>query len=112
MPDTPADLRRRQILDEIASLGYCLPGSVVDRTSRCGNPNCRCHTDPDHRHGPYRSWTRKVAGKTVTRNLSDDQLQRYQPWFDNDRRLKALVSELEELSITEFDHAERQHPKS
>ncbi len=112
MPDTPADQRRRQILDEIASLGYCLPGSVVDRTSRCGNPNCRCHTDPAHRHGPYRSWTRKVAGKTVTRNLSDDQLQRYQDWFDNDRRLKALVTELEELSITIVDQAEGWNTKS
>jgi hypothetical protein len=112
MPDTPAERRRRQILDEIASLGYCLPGSVVDRTSRCGNPNCRCHSDPQHRHGPYRSWTRKVAGKTVTRNLSNDQLQRYQHWFDNDRRLKALVNELEELSITLVDQAEGWTTKS
>lgn len=112
MPDTPADQRRRQILDEIASLGYCLPGSIVDRTSRCGNPNCRCHSDAAHRHGPYRSWTRKVAGKTVTRNLSDNQLQRYQDWFDNDRRLKALVTELEELSITIADQAEGWNTKS
>ena len=112
MPDTPAERRRRQILDQIASLGYCLPGSVVDRTSRCGNPNCRCHTDPDYRHGPYRSWTRKVAGKTVTRNLSDDQLQRYQGWFDNDRRLKTLVAELEQLSVTLVDQAEGWTTKS
>jgi hypothetical protein len=112
MPDTPAERRRRDILDQIASLGYCLPGSVVDRTSRCGNPNCRCHTDPAHRHGPYRSWTRKVAGTTVTRNLSDHQLQRYQAWFDNDRRLKALVAELEELSITVVDQAEGWTTKS
>lgn len=112
MPDTPADERRRQILDEIASLGYCLPGSVVDRTSRCGNPNCRCHTDPEYRHGPYRSWTRKVAGRTVTRNFSDNQLQRYQDWFDNDRRLKALVTELEELSINVVDQTEGWTPKS
>ena len=112
MPDTPAERRRRQILDQIASLGYCLPGSVVDRTSRCGNPNCRCHTDPAFLHGPYRSWTRKVAGKTVTRNLSDDQLQRYQGWFDNDRRLKTLVAELEQLSVTLVDQAEGWTTKS
>jgi hypothetical protein len=112
MPDTPAEQRRRQILDEIASLGYCLPGSIVERTSRCGNPNCRCHTDPAYRHGPYRSWTRKVAGKTVTRNLNDDQLRRYQDWFDNDRRLKTLVTELEELSITIADQAEGWPTKS
>src|SRR5580658_840302 len=103
MPDPAAERRRQQILHEITQLGFCLPGSVVDRTSRCGNPNCRCHTDPAHRHGPYRSWTRKVAGKTVTRNLSDAQLQRYQDWFANDRRLKTLVSELEQLSVTVVD---------
>jgi len=103
---TPADRRRQQILAEIAALGFCLPGSVVDRISRCGNPNCRCQTDPAYRHGPYRSWTRKVAGKTVTRNLSEHQLQRYQDWFDNDRRLRALVGELEQLSITVIDQAE------
>jgi len=96
MPDS--DTRRNQILTEIAALGYCLPGSVVDRTSRCGNPNCHCHHDPDHLHGPYRSWTRKVAGKTVTRRLNDDQHDRYKPWFDNARRLRELVTELETLS--------------
>jgi hypothetical protein len=106
MPDRPGDRRRQQILDEIAQLGFCLPGSVVDRTSRCGNPNCHCHTDPARRHGPYRSWTRKVAGKTVTRRLSDDQLHRYQDWFDNDKRLRALLNELEQLSIAEINQAE------
>ncbi len=106
MPDPATERRRQQILDEIAQLGFCLPGSIVNRTSRCGNPNCRCHTDPTHRHGPYRSWTRKVAGKTVTRRLTDDQLERYRDWFDNDRRLRALITELEQLSIAEIDRAE------
>ena len=106
MPTDKADRRRREILSEITQLGYCLPGSVVDRTSRCGTPNCRCHTDPAYRHGPYRSWTRKVAGKTVTRRLSDDQLERYQPWFDNDRRLRALIAELEQLSVDQADRTE------
>jgi hypothetical protein len=35
----------------------------------------------------------------------DDQLADYGPWFDNHRRLRELVTELEELSlaITEAD---------
>lgn len=106
MPDPDPDTRRRQILEEIAQLGFCLPGSVVDRTSRCGNPACRCHSDPAHRHGPYRSWTRKVAGKTVTRRLNDQQLSRYKPWFENDRRLRRLVTELETLSAHAAEDAE------
>ncbi len=84
---------------EIAGLGFCLPGSLVARTSRCGTPSCRCHSDPGRLHGPYLSWTRKVDGKTATRNLSAAQAERYRPWFDNARRLRELVDELEALSL-------------
>lgn len=84
---------------EIATIGFCLPGSVVEQMNRCGNPRCSCRTDPSRRHGPYRLWTRKVAGKTVTKTLSDEQLERYRAWFDNERRLRELLAELEQLSI-------------
>ena len=50
------------------------------------------------RPGPYHQWTRKINGKTVTRLLSDDQLADYQPCFDNQRRLRDLITELEALS--------------
>ena len=96
MPATPydAELRQRQIADEIAGLGLCLPGSLVERTTRCGSPRCRCHTDPSYRHGPfYPSWIRKVGTKTVTRTLSPAQLERSRPLFDNTRRLRELTSE-------------------
>ena len=90
--------RRRQLAAEIAKLGPCLPGTLVDRTTRCSSPTCRCHKDPPQLHGPYPSWIRKVANKTVTRTLSAAQAERYQPWFDNAKRLRQLVSELEALS--------------
>ena len=35
----------------------------------------------------------------MTRLLSEEQLADYQPFFDNHRRLKALVHEIEELSL-------------
>ncbi len=43
--------------------------------------------------------------KTATRILSDEQLADYGPWFDNHKRLRELIAELEELSlaITEAD---------
>lgn len=91
---------------EIAKLGFCLPGSLVARTTRCGSPSCGCQRDPDRRHGPYLSWTRKVGAKTVTRTLSAEQAARYEPWFDNTRRLRQLVSELEALSAQAAAEAE------
>ncbi len=101
-----ATQRQRVIVAEIAKIGFCLPGSVVVRTNRCGNPRCACHADPDRRHGPYQLWTRKVAGKTVTKTLSDDQAERYRSWFDNERRLRELLAELEQLSIETMARAE------
>jgi hypothetical protein len=98
-----------RISKELASLGPCLPGSVVERTGRCGKAACSCRATPPRLHGPFRSWTRKVAGKTVTRLLSDDQLADYQALFDNHRRLKQLLHELEELSLAIVDRDPRWH---
>jgi len=99
MASRQARSRKRQILAEIAELDFCLPGSLVERTTRCGTPTCRCHSDPAHRHGPYPSWIRKVGTKSVTRTLKADQAERYRTWFDNTRRLRELVNELEALSV-------------
>ena len=98
-PATSPQDRAAAIAAELASLGLALPGTLLQRRARCGKPGCRCHADPPALHGPYHQWTRKVAGKTVTRFLSDDQLADYSGWFDNQRRLRALLAELEELSL-------------
>lgn len=105
-PMTPAALerRRRKIIAEIAALGLPLPGSLVARQTRCGNPGCRCHADPPRLHGPYLSWTRKVENKTVTRTLTPDQAEGLQPLLDNARRLRELTTELETLALQHVDN--------
>jgi hypothetical protein len=90
--------RAARIAADLASLGFALPGTLADRMTRCGHASCRCRADPPVLHGPYHQWTRKIGGKTVTRILTDDQLADYQPWFDNQRKLRALIAELETLS--------------
>jgi hypothetical protein len=90
--------RAARIAAQLGQIGFALPGTVTERLTRCGRANCSCHADPPVLHGPYHQWTRKIGGKTVTRLLTDDQLADYQPWFDNDRRLRALITELEALS--------------
>ncbi len=83
---------RQGLAEELAKIDGVLPGSVVVRRMRCGKAGCACKGDPPALHGPYIQWTRTVAGKTVTRFLSNDDLARYQQWFDNARRLKELVA--------------------
>jgi hypothetical protein len=88
---TPAQqAEAARIARELAEAGFALPGTLTERLTRCGRPSCRCHADPPVLHGPYHQWTRKVAGKTVTRLLTDDQLADYQPGLDSQRRLRAL----------------------
>ena len=106
MASQQARSRKRQILAEIAKLDFCLPGSLVERRTRCSTPTCRCQSDPERRHGPYPSWIRKVGAKSVTRTLSAEQAERYRPWFDNARRLRELVNELEALSVQAINETE------
>lgn len=47
-----------------------------------------------------------MAGKSVIRFFSPEQLARYQPWFDNARRIKDLVAKLETASLHAFEQAE------
>ena len=91
--------QQRRIAKALSEIGFALPGSLTVRAYRCGKANCRCKGEPPQLHGPYAFWTRKVNGKTVTRILSEDQLIEYQPLFDNARKLRALVSDLQELTL-------------
>jgi hypothetical protein len=52
---------------------------------------------------PTGQWTRKAAGKTVTRLVGDDQLDDYRQWLDNHRRLRTLIAELEALTLAIAD---------
>ena len=87
----------------IAATGMVLPGSITQRATRCGHRNCGCHADPPRLHGPYWQWTRKVAAKTVCRWLSPAQQHDYQPWIDNDRRLRELLTQLEALGTAALE---------
>lgn len=106
----PPEARLGELKAELAQIDYALPGTVNIAMNRCGKPNCACHADPPKLHGPYITWTRKVSGKTVTRRLSAEQLERYRTWFDNDRRLKALVKEIEALSLKALEGAQPDPP--
>ena len=107
-PTRAQQARADGIAAELASLGFALPGTLIERHVRCGKPRCRCHADPPVLHGPYWQWTRKVAGKTITRLVPDGQLDDYRQWLDNDRRLRTLVAELEALTLAIADAGPRE----
>jgi hypothetical protein len=74
--------QRRQ---RLAQIGYISHGSVQDRTHR-------------NKGGAGYQWTRKVAGKTVTVALTEEQYREMKNAIRNYRQLQAEIRRMEELS--------------
>ena len=89
-----------RITAELAAAGRPRPARHPHRPRLpVRQPRCRCHADPPQLHGPYAEWTRKIGGKTITRRLTDDELAAWQPLFDNAKKLRALLAELQDLTL-------------
>jgi hypothetical protein len=98
--ESPAARNLDQVAAELAAAaGPALPGTLTVRSYACGKRRCRCHDDPPVLHGPYAEWTRKIAGKTVTRRLTPEQLEEWQPLFDNARAIRDLLAEIQDLTL-------------
>ncbi|MQA91867.1 MAG: hypothetical protein GEU90_16870 [Gemmatimonas sp.] len=93
-----------RIKARIRDVGFICEGSLVERWTSCGKPNCRCTGDPPQRHGPYYQLTWKEQGKTVTRRLAPEQAQLYQEWITNRRELEALLQQMREVSWRAGDY--------
>ncbi len=95
----------------VAAAGLALPGTLSERRMRCGRANCRCKAEPPILHGPYWSWTRKIENKTVTRYLNEQERADAQPLFENAKRLRSLIVELETLGLSVFEaHSPAKQP--
>jgi hypothetical protein len=90
---------RQAILAEIAALGPALPGCIIERRTRCQSAGCRCRAEPPELHGPYLTWTHRENGRQVTRTINPELAERLRPLIDNDRRLRQLVTDLEQLAV-------------
>lgn len=88
----------KQLAAQLSDIGFIYPGSLVQRYTTCGNPDCRCQADPPQLHGPYWQWSKAVAGKTVSRTVTDNQVPLYQAWIDNRRRLRTIIAQMEQVS--------------
>ena len=100
MAEDPTQLRRRHqaLAARLGQIGFALPGSITRRYTYCGKPGCRCQASPPQPHGPYYQLTRKLAGKTVTTRLTEGQAARYAEWINNQRELRRVLGETEDIS--------------
>jgi hypothetical protein len=100
MADDLTQLRRRHqaLAAQLGTVGFALPGSITRRYTTCGKPGCRCQADPPRPHGPYYQLTQKLAGKTITTRLTPSQAARYAEWIANQRQLRRVLAEMEQIS--------------
>lgn len=88
----------RSLAGELAGIGFMTRGSVLERHTRCGKPGCACKADPPVLHGPYWQFSRAVAGRTVTRWITEQQAALYREWIANRRKALGILAEIEEVS--------------
>ena len=96
----PEELRHRrdEIRDELAHVGDLRPGSLVGRYRACGKPTCHCAREGDRGHGPSWSLTHAVGGRTVTRVIPAEAVDRTLEQIAEYQRLRRLTGELVEVS--------------
>ncbi len=107
-PTRSQQARAEGIAAELAASASRCPEPSSSGTSAAASPAAAATPTRPVLHGPYWQWTRKVAGKTITRLVPDDQLDDYRQWLDNHRRLRALVAELEALTLAIADDQPRE----
>jgi hypothetical protein len=89
----------RQLKKELQQVGHVLQGSITKRWMACGKDACRCHNDPQSRHGPYYQWTWKHKGKTEALYLNEEQADLCKEWIGNHRALEKIVKRMRNLSL-------------
>jgi hypothetical protein len=97
---------RQRALELLGEPGEILPGSLVVRSLPCGKANCHCKGNPPELHGPYVQWGYGRGRERRTRWLTPEQLQRYGTAIERGRRLKQLISELEDADVRRIEKAE------
>lgn len=87
--------RRAEILEQIQTLGDMRRGSIVEQYLKCGKSPCRCKQPNHPGHGPYFTFTRKLGGKTQTRQFRPGPaLAKLKREVENFHRLQALSDQL------------------
>ena len=103
MKRKPFSAEYHKLRSRLAQTGYICTGSVATVYRKCGKPTCVCARDEEALHGPYNTWTRKVKGKTVTRNLTNEQAQLCRESIRNLRALEALIDEMKRMTAEHIE---------
>ncbi len=116
-------LRRSELLQQIAQLGDLRSGSVSSFTRRCGKSGCHCAQPDSAGHGPNFRLSHYVNGKQVSESLASPAARRkaerevaeYKTFQELSRSFVAINEQICRLRPVEEDSAltsrEKKRPK-
>jgi len=90
--------QRDELKRQLAAIGDMRQGSLAKRYRRCGKPTCHCAREGAEGHGPSWSLTRAVEGKTVTRIIPAEAVERTRDQMAEFQRFRQLTRELIEVN--------------
>jgi Na+/phosphate symporter len=84
-----------KIRRELTELGLMLPGGISKQWYICRKKGCRCmDTENPRKHGPYHQLSYRIAGKSSTMIVKDEDLREAKKLIKNHQRFKELNKEL------------------
>ena len=81
----------RELAAQLAHSQPMRRGSLSERYVKCGKAGCGCAEDPKARHGPYYSLTRAVGGRTRSRFLRPEEVQRAREQIERGQQFRRQV---------------------
>jgi hypothetical protein len=90
--------RQRELKTQVSAVQDMRRGSLVARYRKCGKASCRCAEQRHPGHGPSLSLTWQEGGKTHTKIIPAEAVERTQAQIAEFRRFRRLMRELVEVS--------------
>jgi hypothetical protein len=91
--------KKKQILQTISELDNFRQGSLSPRYRKCGKPYCHCAKEGSKGHGPLWMVTRAVEGKTVSKAIPKECVEKTYTQIDTYHQFQNLVREYTEVNI-------------
>ncbi len=91
--------KKKQILQTISELDDFRQGSLSPRYRKCGKPYCHCAKEGSKGHGPLWMVTRAVEGKTVSKAIHSEIVEKTFEQIETFHQFQDLVREYTEVNI-------------
>ena len=87
--------RRKELFEQLTGLSEFRRGTISINYSKCGKQECWCSKQETKGHGPKYLWSKKIKGKTVSKNLKlGPEVEKY---LSETERYKMFVNICDEL---------------